>query len=484
MRKQSDIRSSEILQHQDGGSEEDPLVLRPSITRFDHGHSSTASNSNDAWFQSHMNKSKRSLIVCYFGVLLASVMALLTCTFGDVIHYMGVTTLSTRLAVMVSQQRQAGHKKKKDKAIISLDDIDKNQIIADKALKRLNDKTAIQYLPPKKCTVTVLIARHCNDYGMYAKDDEESGDKHCSYVGYERTRYFASRFGGHGQGGSTNKAYPQHQQQQHRWPSPIGLYALLPEPGKRGGINYRQIETLLPLAKQSKRSIHVVGEPEHVTSSIFEQLNMQKHMDHRARPRDWHDPHDQHDPHEYDDQEFNMPTMSRHDHHDPRDPHDPARDQDYNIKDDSTTYPYTYYYCGQVFVVAWKHASIQDVAAALGCGANQGCPNSYPDEEFDLVWQLRFVHEPPAPEDEVPWLVDQKSSLIVDDYNLLSQEQEQEYEHELFDPATKDKNSPYRHKSHSPGWTVYGTVTNQNFDPLHVSYHQQQFTQPVANDDM
>jgi hypothetical protein len=140
MRKQSDIRSSEILQHQDGGGEEDPLILRYSAS-FDHGHSSTASNSNeDVWFQSHNNTSKRSLIVCYCAVLLASVMALLTCTFGDVTHYMGLTTLSTRLAVMVSQQRHAGHMKKNDKATISLNDIDKNQMIADNTLQILSDK--------------------------------------------------------------------------------------------------------------------------------------------------------------------------------------------------------------------------------------------------------------------------------------------------------------------------------------------------------
>jgi hypothetical protein len=139
--KQSDIRSNEILQDQDG-SEEDPLVLRYSA-RFDHGHghSSTASNSNeDVWFQSHSNTSKRSLIVCYCGVILTSVMVLITCTFGDVTHYMGLTTLITRLAVMVSQQRHAGHMKENDKATISLNEIDKNQMIADKTLQIVNDK--------------------------------------------------------------------------------------------------------------------------------------------------------------------------------------------------------------------------------------------------------------------------------------------------------------------------------------------------------
>jgi hypothetical protein len=41
---------------------------------------------------------------------------------------------------MVSQQRHAGHMKKNDKATISLNDIDKNQMIADNTLQILSDK--------------------------------------------------------------------------------------------------------------------------------------------------------------------------------------------------------------------------------------------------------------------------------------------------------------------------------------------------------
>ena len=402
-----ETRKSDLESSQHAGSEEDPL-LAPNLSR----HSKHSKHSRRSHRSSASNfgvcpdwKSKQNRILLGCGLGFAALVAF--------VH-----------AVKSQVEDQA-----------SL-----HMIIAANALKRLNDN--IQYLPPKKCTVTVLIARHCNDYGFYAKDDAESGDKHCSYVGYERTRYFASRFGG-------SHDETQHQQQQHRWPSPIGLYALLPKQPQ--GINYRQIETLLPLAKQSNISIQIVGEPSHVASSIFEQLQTMNHdpiesTDNQTETNNFHDDDD-----------------------------DDGDDGDGGDDDDA--------YCGQVFVVAWKHAFISDVAAALGCGPKQGCPTTYPDGEFDLIWQLRFVHEPPAPEDEVPWLVDQQSSLIVDNYHLLSKQQRQEDEQDQVDAdASNDFNRsldhqandrPYRHKSQNPGWVVYGTVTNQNFDPLHASHKQQ-----------
>mmetsp|Transcript_25093 Transcript_25093/g.43937 ORF Transcript_25093/g.43937 Transcript_25093/m.43937 type:complete len:131 (+) Transcript_25093:14-406(+) len=122
-------------------------------------------------------------------------------------------------------------------------------------------------------------------------------------------------------------------------------------------------------------------------------------------------------------------------------------------------------------VVAWKHAFIPDVAAALGCGPDQGCYKSYPDEEFDEVWQLRFVHEPPAPEDEVLELLEEGSFLLQDSYNLLAAQktwqEKQQHDHEY------DKKLRYKHVSSNPGWTVYGGRTNQNFDPLSSEYHRE-----------
>jgi uncharacterized membrane protein len=191
---------------------------------------------------------------------------------------------------------------------------DNIQDVANRALQTLNE--SIKTVPKDECKVTVLITRHCNDYGVYAMEDADSGDKHCSFVGYERTEYFAEKFESHK--AQTNE------QVHRRWPLPSALYALLPEQATQiGGINYRQIEMLLPLAKRTHVSIQVVGTPEQVAESIHKKLQ-----------------------------------------------------QDGDI-------------CGQVMVIAWKHRFIPNVAAALGCGPDQGCYESYPDEEFDQVVSLR-----------------------------------------------------------------------------------------------
>lgn len=105
----------------------------------------------------------------------------------------------------------------------------------------------------KHCETTILLFRHCDDHGPYAVDDKEWGNKHCSHMGYKRSQYLASLFG-------------------TRWPRPRpgGLYALLPKQPK--GVNFRQIETLLPLAKAINSTIHVVGDPLHLSTAIFASL--------------------------------------------------------------------------------------------------------------------------------------------------------------------------------------------------------------------
>ena len=383
--KSSDLES---YQHQDG-NEEDPLVS------FDRGHhsSSSASELFARCCRLHWKKNRNFLL-----------------------------TWTAVIALLVVFVRKVSHQAEEE--------VSTHTILAANALVRLNSN--IQHLPPKKCTVTVLIARHCNDYGVYAKDDDESGDKHCSYVGYERTRYFASQFADI----NTTKEEQQHQ----RWPSPIALYALLPEQHK--GINYRQIETLLPLAGKSNANINIVGKAEQVASSIFDQLQ-NTHRDPAKNA-----------------------TSSKHELHESE-----------TVKKHKNDTVEENPYCGQVIVIAWKHDNIPEVAAALGCGPDQGCPLEYPDDDYDLVWQLRFVHEPPAPKNEVPWLVHQDSPFLIDDSgHLLSQQQRKQLDAAYVidgynGPSKNGTGNPFRkHISQSRGWTVYGTVTNQNFDPLQASY--------------
>jgi hypothetical protein len=248
------------------------------------------------------------------------------------------------------------------------------------------DTLSTAHIPPRgppHCEATVLLLRHCDDHGIYAKDDSDSGDKHCSHMGYERTDTLPSLFG-----------------HSRRWPSPQYLYALLPEQPR--GINYRQIETLLPLAEQVDLPIHVVGEVNQVSDAFFSKL--------QERPNDM---------------------------------------------------------CDTVTVVAWKHAFIPMVAAYLGCGPNEGCPGSYPDDTFDQVWQLKFVYEPEEPEDEVEKLFAKKSKLIADDYGLLAMELAAAAEAQEDDNNMKSQDND-NDSEPSNGWAVYGSITAQRFDPLQM----------------
>jgi hypothetical protein len=185
-----------------------------------------------------------------------------------------------------------------------------------------------------------------------------------------------------------------------RWPSPQYLYALLPEQPR--GINYRQIETLLPLAEQEELPIHVVREVNQVSDAFFSKLQQQ--------------------PDEM---------------------------------------------CDTVTVVAWKHAFIPLLAASLGCGPNEGCPGTYPDDTFDQVWELKFVYEPEEPEDEVEKLFAKHSKFIADDYGLLAMELAAAAEVQEVDNDMSSQDNDYDNET-SNGWAVYGSITEQRFDPLQM----------------
>mmetsp|Transcript_47 Transcript_47/g.90 ORF Transcript_47/g.90 Transcript_47/m.90 type:complete len:389 (-) Transcript_47:161-1327(-) len=242
---------------------------------------------------------------------------------------------------------------------------------------------------PPQCETTIILLRHCDDHGYFATDDSDLGDKHCSHMGYERTDILPSLFGPH-----------------RRWPSPRYLYALLPQLPQ--GINYRQIETLLPLAQQENLTIHVVGNVNQVSNAFFTQL--QQHLDEM---------------------------------------------------------------CDTVTVIAWKHAFIPLLAAALGCGPEEGCPGYYPNDTFDQVWELKYVYEPEEPDDEVEKLFAKQSKLIADDYGLLAMQLEAaavataEVQKDGKDVQSQGENDD-RNKEASNGWAVYGSITQQRFDPLQM----------------
>jgi len=49
--------------------------------------------------------------------------------------------------------------------------------------------------------------------------------------------------------------------------------------------------------------------------------------------------------------------------------------------------------CGQVAVVNWKHSRMEQLAVALGCGPDEGCPKKYQKKQFDEMWQIRYEYK-------------------------------------------------------------------------------------------
>jgi hypothetical protein len=155
------------------------------------------------------------------------------------------------------------------------------------------------------CEASVVIVRHC---------EKASIREHCSYIGYERAVFLATLFG--------NK--------KERWPTPSYLYAENPSwrnnPKKN---NFREIETLLPLADKVKVTIDS-------TFSTISTSGLAKELLGKLSSGEM---------------------------------------------------------CGKVAVVSWKHTGIAALANKLGCGPNQGCPFDYPGASFDQAWTIRFVYE-------------------------------------------------------------------------------------------
>jgi hypothetical protein len=212
------------------------------------------------------------------------------------------------------------------------------------------------YPIPDPCETTLLLFRHCDKDGPHIQD--EHGNEHCGYLGYERAAYMATLFG-----------------PQARWPLPSHLFALLPE--RNSKLNYREYETLLPLSRKVNLEIDLARHPQ-LANEFLEMLA-------------------------------------------------------------------TGDLCDKVTVVSWKHSYMVELAARLGCGPDNGCPSVYEEGEFDQLWQLKYVYNPPT------------SSQFDPDFSSRRR-------------ILKGKKSHRGGKHPNHEWAVYGTVSQMNFDPLSFSY--------------
>jgi hypothetical protein len=109
--------------------------------------------------------------------------------------------------------------------------------------------------------------------------------------------------------------------------------------------------------------------------------------------------------------------------------------------------------CGQTTVVSWEHSVIPDLAQTLGC---TDCPGVFP-EQYDPVWQLKFVYNVLG------------TNIVQEHHDAVSIKKGKKQVHG--DRKLKKKRQSHSNSNSSrPQWTVFSTVTSQNFDPLKFSH--------------
>lgn len=193
-------------------------------------------------------------------------------------------------------------------------DIRHHQVIAEHQIADLN---ARKTLAAMGCESTIVLMRHCEKTGPNTTD--AAGNRHCSAVGMDRAEFLPTLFG-----------------KQGRWPNPKAIYALSMHRVGKKHMNFREIETLEPLAEQANVGInskfHVGHEP-YLAEHIFDKLA-------------------------------------------------------------------SGVLCDGVSVISWKHTHIPAMSASLGCGKNEGCPSFYPDRDFEQLWIIHYVYGPTAHDGE------------------------------------------------------------------------------------
>ena len=95
--------------------------------------------------------------------------------------------------------------------------------------------------------------------------------------------------------------------------------------------------------------------------------------------------------------------------------------------------------CGKLILICWKHSDIPRLAQHLGCSSNEGCPLEYFHEQFDQVWEIKYVYE--IEDAEIPptmALAESEDNRVLD-------------------------------SSDGGTWKVFGSVQQQQLDPLEFS---------------
>ena len=246
-----------------------------------------------------------------------------------------------------------------------------------------------------QCSSQLMIMRHCDKdvqvkdkHGRIRTRDRRDifGDGHCSSKGKERSAYIATLFLDNEEfqglvNGTTeivddlsNKGVPpipavnatdasvSVDAIKPQFPTPLKIYALNDarynkNPSKEHQ-NFREVETVTPLADKFHLSVNEsfgVNQEGELAADFFTSLSQSVKLN------------------------IDKALGNA----------DPTADGKSNSEDDSSIL----HLCQNgMTVVNWKHSLIPNLAKALGCGKDQGCPKKYHGSDFDTVWVITYKY--------------------------------------------------------------------------------------------
>lgn len=160
------------------------------------------------------------------------------------------------------------------------------------------------------CEATIILIRHCEkDEDPFIKKFSHEDKHHCNYIGFQRAQFISTLFGS-------------------RWPDPSYIIAASASKD-RNNQNYREIETVVPLATRTNLTIDT-------SFGYKETKSLSKHL--------------------------------------------------LSLVGSGSL-------CGELVLVSWDHHAIPKLGAYLGCGPKEGCSETYPDDSYDQAWVLTYAYE-------------------------------------------------------------------------------------------
>jgi len=120
------------------------------------------------------------------------------------------------------------------------------------------------------------------------------------------------------------------------------------------------------------------------------------------------------------------------------------------------------HWCGKTVLVSWKHEYLASLAEQLGCS---DCPDAYPDPSFDEVWQLKYVY------DVLGTYIIQSSHMKPKATTTTTKggQRERRELKSALKPNKSIESTTTTTTTPQKKWSIYSTITAQNFDPLKFS---------------